>query len=100
MKYWLQRIVKDNQINDDYRIELFRSHLKEMKEAVKDGVELMGYTSWAPIDLISASTSEMNKRYAFIYVDQDNDGNGTLERYRKKSFYWYQKVIETNGEYL
>ncbi len=100
MKYWLQRIVKDNQINDDYRIEFFRSHLKEMKEAVKDGVELMGYTSWAPIDLISSSTSEMNKHYGFIYVDQDNDGNGTLDRYRKKSFYWYQEVIETNGEYL
>ncbi|CFB69388.1 TPA: glycoside hydrolase family 1 protein [Yersinia enterocolitica] len=96
----VDKIDKDNQINDDYRIEFFRSHLKEMKEAVKDGVELMGYTSWAPIDLISASTSEMNKRYGFIYVDQDNDGNGTLERYRKKSFYWYQEVIETNGEYL
>lgn len=96
----VDKIDKDNQINDDYRIEFFRSHLKEMKEAVKDGVELMGYTSWAPIDLISASTSEMNKRYGFIYVDQDNDGNGTLDRYRKKSFYWYQEVIETNGEYL
>lgn len=73
---------------------------KEMKEAVKDGVELMGYTSWTPIDLISASTSEMNKRYGFIYVDQDNDGNGTLARYRKKSFYWYHNVIATNGETL
>ena len=96
----VDQIDEDHQVNDDYRIAFFQSHLKEMKEAVKDGVELMGYTSWAPIDLISASTSEMNKRYGFIYVDQDNDGNGTLARYRKKSFFWYQNVIATNGETL
>ncbi|MBG6248080.1 family 1 glycosylhydrolase [Candidatus Symbiopectobacterium endolongispinus] len=96
----VDQIDEDHQVNDDYRIAFFQSHLKEMKEAVKDGVELMGYTSWAPIDLISASTSEMNKRYGFIYVDQDNDGNGTLARYRKKSFYWYQDVIAINGETL
>ncbi|MBG6244685.1 beta-glucosidase [Candidatus Symbiopectobacterium sp. 'North America'] len=96
----VDQIDEDHQVNDDYRIAFFQSHLKEMKEAVKDGVELMGYTSWAPIDLISASTSEMNKRYGFIYVDQDNDGNGTLARYRKKSFYWYQDVTATNGETL
>ncbi len=90
----------DGEINDDYRIEYFRSHLQQMKEAVRDGVELLGYTSWAPIDLISASTSEMNKRYGFIYVDQDNQGNGTLKRSRKKSFYWYQQVIKTNGRDL
>lgn len=96
----VDQIDEDHKVNDDYRIAFFQSHLKEMKEAVKDGVELMGYTSWAPIDLISASMSEMNKRYGFIYVDQDNDGNGTLARYRKKSFYWYQDVIATNGETL
>ncbi|HEY0210210.1 glycoside hydrolase family 1 protein [Acerihabitans sp.] len=84
-------------IRDDYRIAYFQSHLQQMKEAVKDGVELLGYTSWAPIDLISASTSEMNKRYGFIYVDQDNQGNGTLRRSRKKSFHWYQDVIRSNG---
>lgn len=72
----------------------------EMKKAVEEGVELMGYTSWAPIDLISAGTSQMSKRYGFIYVDQDDFGKGTLERRRKKSFYWYKKVIETNGESL
>ena len=71
-----------------------------MEKAVEDGVELLGYTSWAPIDLISASTSQMSKRYGFIYVDQDDMGNGTLKRYKKDSFAWYKKVIETNGEVL
>ena len=72
-----------------------------MKKAVtEDGVELMGYTSWGCIDLISAGTGEMKKRYGFIYVDRDDKGNGTLKRYRKDSFYWYKKVIETNGENL
>jgi 6-phospho-beta-glucosidase len=71
-----------------------------MKEAVEEGVELFGYTSWGPIDLISAGTSQMSKRYGFIYVDQDDDGNGTLNRSRKDSFYWYKKVIESNGEDL
>ncbi|WP_413738389.1 glycoside hydrolase family 1 protein [Sodalis sp. RH21] len=84
-------------IRDGYRIAYFQSHLQQMKEAVKDGVDLLGYTSWAPIDLISASTSEMNKRYGFIYVDQDNQGQGTLRRSRKQSFYWYQDVIRSNG---
>ena len=94
----VDKIEEDGSINDDYRIEYFRSHMIEMKKAVEEGVELMGYTSWAPIDLISAGTSQMSKRYGFIYVDQDDFGNGTLERRRKKSFYWYKKVIETNGE--
>jgi 6-phospho-beta-glucosidase len=71
-----------------------------MGEAIKDGVEVMGYTSWGCIDLISASTSEMSKRYGFIYVDQDDYGNGTLDRKKKKSFYWYKNVIDTNGEDL
>ena len=71
-----------------------------MKEAIADGVNLIGYTSWGCIDLVSASTGEMSKRYGFIYVDKDNEGNGTLERRKKKSFYWYKKVIDSNGENL
>ncbi len=90
----------DGQVHDDYRIEYLREHIKEMEKAIEDGVELMGYTTWGCIDLISASTSEMSKRYGFVYVDQDDQGNGTLDRYRKDSFYWYKKVIETNGEDL
>ncbi len=93
-------ISADGKIHDYYRIEYFKSHFVEMKKAVEAGVELMGYTSWAPIDLISASTNQMSKRYGFIYVDQDDEGNGTLERKRKDSFYWYKRVIETNGEEL
>jgi 6-phospho-beta-glucosidase len=71
-----------------------------MKEAISDGVQLLGYTMWGPIDLISFSTSEMSKRYGFIYVDQDDQGNGSLRRIRKDSFYWYQKVIKSNGKDL
>lgn len=91
----------DGTIKDDYRIDYLREHICAMKAAVEeDGVDLMGYTTWAPIDLISAGTGEMKKRYGFIYVDKKEDGSGTLKRSRKKSFYWYQKVIETNGEEL
>ncbi|MNG36965.1 Aryl-phospho-beta-D-glucosidase BglH [compost metagenome] len=71
-----------------------------MKEAIADGVDLIGYTSWGPIDLVSMSTSEMSKRYGFIYVDLDDDGNGTLKRSKKDSFNWYKNVIATNGEEL
>ena len=71
-----------------------------MKEAIKDGVELFGYTSWGCIDMISASTSQISKRYGYIYVDQDDDGNGTRKRIKKKSFDWYKNVIRTNGEEL
>ena len=77
-----------------------REYVKAMKEAIADGVNLIGYTSWGCIDLVSASTGEMSKRYGFIYVDKDNEGNGTLERRKKKSFYWYKTVIESNGEKL
>ena len=77
-----------------------REYVKAMKEAIADGVNLIGYTSWGCIDLVSASTGEMSKRYGFIYVDKDNEGNGTLERRKKKSFYWYKKVVESNGEKL
>ena len=71
-----------------------------MGEAIQDGVEIMGYTSWGCIDVVSASTAELKKRYGYIYVDRNDDGTGTMERYKKKSFYWYQKVIESNGEVL
>lgn len=93
-------VEPDGSIQDDYRIDYFRQHIQQMKEAVMDGVDLMGYTSWGVIDIISASTSEMSKRYGFIYVDQDDHGKGTLDRYKKKSFGWYQKVIASNGEDL
>ncbi len=84
-------------VEDDYRIAYLREHLKQVREAIHDGVEVMGYTSWGCIDLVSASTAEMRKRYGYIYVDRNDDGSGTFARYRKKSFWWYQKVIGTNG---
>lgn len=87
-------------IEDDYRIEYLNDHLVQVSEAIADGVEVMGYTSWGPIDLVSASKAELSKRYGFIYVDRDDDGNGTLERRRKKSFYWYRDMIQSNGEKL
>lgn len=88
-------------VKDDYRIQYLREHIRAMKAAVEeDGVELMGYTAWAPVDLISAGTGEMKKRYGFIYVDKQEDGSGTLKRLKKKSFDWYRQVIETNGEIL
>lgn len=88
-------------MDDDYRIEYLKAHIEAFKAAVEeDGVELLGYTTWGCIDLVSASTGEMSKRYGFIYVDRKDDGSGTLARYRKKSFYWYKQVIESNGENL
>ncbi len=91
---------EDGIIQDDYRINYLRDHLIEAREAIEDGVDLIGYTSWGPIDLVSASTAEMKKRYGYIYVDRGNDGKGTFERKKKKSFYWYKNVIATNGESL
>lgn len=91
---------EDGSINDDYRIDYLRKHIEQMKEAVKDGVDLMGYTPWGCIDLVSASTGEMAKRYGFIYVEKYDDGTGDLSRKKKKSFDWYKKVISTNGEDL
>ena len=87
-------------VEDDYRIAYLKEHLLQVEEAIEDGVEIMGYTSWGCIDLVSASTAELRKRYGYIYVDRNDDGTGTLNRYKKKSFYWYQKVIESNGEIL
>ena len=84
-------------VNDDYRINYLNDHLVQVAEAIEDGVELMGYTTWGCIDLVSASTAELRKRYGFIYVDRNDDGTGTLERYKKKSFDWYKEVIATNG---
>lgn len=96
----IDKVNEDGSINDDYRIEYFREHIKQMKEGIKDGVDLIGYTAWGCIDLVSASTGQMSKRYGFIYVDKDDNGNGTLARSKKKSFYWYKKVIDSNGEDL
>ena len=93
-------VEADGSINDDYRINYLKAHIEQMKEAINDGVELWGYTPWGCIDLVSAGTGEMKKRYGFIYVDKNNDGTGTLNRTRKKSFYWYKKVIASNGEEL
>ncbi|MGO5135683.1 glycoside hydrolase family 1 protein [Clostridium butyricum] len=87
-------------VNDDYRINYLNDHLVQVGEAIEDGVELMGYTTWGCIDLVSASTAELKKRYGFIYVDRNDDGSGTLERYKKKSFNWYKEVIATNGASL
>lgn len=93
-------VEDDGTINDTYRIDFLRDHIEQMKEATRDGVNLMGYTAWGCIDIVSASTGEMAKRYGFIHVDKDNSGHGTLKRSRKKSFYWYKKVITSNGEDL
>ena len=90
-------VESDGSIHDTYRIDYLRDHIKAMREAIEDGVEVMGYTMWGCVDLVSASTGEMKKRYGFIYVDKDNDGNGDLHRLRKDSFYWYKKVIASNG---
>lgn len=88
-------------VSDDYRIDYLAAHIQAMKDAVElDGVDLLGYTTWGCIDLVSAGTGEMKKRYGFIYVDRDNEGNGTLKRSKKKSFDWYKKVIASNGEDL
>lgn len=87
-------------VEDDYRIEYMREHLLQVEEAIEDGVEVMGYTSWGCIDLVSASTAQMSKRYGFIYVDRNDDGSGSMARYRKKSFYWYRDVIASNGASL
>ena len=94
-------VEPDGSIHDSYRIDYLRAHIEEMEKAInEDGLPLMGYTTWGPIDLVSASTGEMKKRYGFIYVDKDNEGKGTLARSRKDSFYWYKKVIASDGEDL
>lgn len=88
-------------VHDSYRIDYLKDHLLEVKKAIElDGVEVLGYTAWGCIDLVSAGTSQMSKRYGFIYVDRNDDGTGTMKRIKKDSFYWYKQVIETNGESL
>lgn len=87
-------------VEDDYRINYLNDHLVQVGEAIEDGVDVMGYTTWGCIDLVSASTAQLKKRYGFIYVDRHDDGSGTLERYKKKSFNWYKEVIATNGKSL
>lgn len=94
-------IEEDGQILDDYRITYLKDHIKAMKQAVGlDGVELMGYTPWGCIDIVSAGTGEMKKRYGFIYVERYDDGTGDFSRRKKKSFDWYKNVIASNGEEL
>ena len=96
----IDKVDENFYVEDDYRIDYLRRHIEAMAEAVADGVDLMGYTPWGCIDLVSASTGEMSKRYGFIYVDLNDEGNGTKNRYEKKSFNWYKQVIETNGQNL
>ncbi|MFR4789974.1 MAG: family 1 glycosylhydrolase, partial [Lactobacillus acidophilus] len=98
------KLVKDKNgnitVNDSYRIEYLQAHLKQAWEAIRDGVDLLGYTCWTPIDIVSNGVAEMAKRYGLIYVDRNNDGTGSLSRYKKRSFFWYQKVIKSNGTEL
>lgn len=91
------KVEADGAIHDNYRIDYLKAHIEQMQEAITDGVELLGYLEWGPIDLVSMSTSEMSKRYGFIHVDLDDNGNGTGKRTRKDSFFWYKKVIASNG---
>ncbi|WP_272687356.1 6-phospho-beta-glucosidase [Providencia sp. PROV149] len=94
------KLDENGEIIDDYRIDYHRAHIQALAEAIADGIPVMGYISWGCIDLVSASTGEMSKRYGFVYVDKDDHGNGSLARIRKKSFWWYQKVIQTHGREL
>ncbi|MBR0137565.1 MAG: glycoside hydrolase family 1 protein [Erysipelotrichaceae bacterium] len=96
----VDKVEEDGSINDDYRIDYLQSHLKEVLHALDDGVDVLGYLWWGPIDMVSGGTGELKKRYGFIYVDIDDDGNGTLNRSRKKSFEVYRRIIETGGECL
>ncbi|MCD8335136.1 MAG: glycoside hydrolase family 1 protein [Clostridiales bacterium] len=94
------KLEEDGSVHDSYRIDYLRQHIEQMEEAVKDGVDLMGYTPWGWIDVVSASTGEMAKRYGLVYVNKYDDGTGDLGRRKKDSFYWYKKVIESNGDEL
>ncbi|MEM1503661.1 glycoside hydrolase family 1 protein [Domibacillus sp. 8LH] len=97
----VDHIEEDGSIHDSYRIDYVREHIQEMEKAIDiDGIPLMGYMMWGPIDIIAASTGEMKKRYGFVYIDVDDNGNGTFQRIKKDSFYWYKQVIESNGENL
>ena len=93
-------VTEDGKIHDDYRSSYLIQHVAAMKEAIKDGVDIMGYTWWGPIDLVSVGTGEMSKRYGFVYVDKDNEGNGSLKRIKKDSLETYKTIIATNGTTL
>ena len=95
-----ETLGEDKTVHDDYRISYLRSHIKAIADAIEDGVNVIGYTPWGCIDLVSCSLVSMSKRYGFVYVDADDNGNGTYDRYRKDSFWWYKKVIASNGEDL
>lgn len=98
---WSDELTSDHQVHDDYRIKYLKAQIKSMKNAVEiDGVDLMGYTTWSAIDLVSNGIGEIKKRYGFVYVDRDDRGNRSLKRYPKDSYYWYKKVIASNGENL
>ncbi len=94
------KVEADGSIHDQYRIDYYRPHIEAMSKAIDNGVDLIGYTTWGCIDVVSAGTGEMRKRYGFIYVDMDDEGKGSMKRSRKDSFYWYKKVIASNGEDL
>jgi len=97
----VDKLEADGTVHDPYRIDYLRAHLEALRDTVcEDGIPVLGYTAWGCIDLVSASSGEMKKRYGMIYVDKDNEGNGTLKRYRKDSFFWYKKVIESDGRDL
>lgn len=95
-----ESLTEDNKVHDQYRCEYLKAHIQAIKGAIDDGVEVMGYTPWGCIDIVSCGDAQMSKHYGFVYVDADDYGNGTYNRYRKDSFYWYKKVIATNGEDL
>ena len=95
-----EELGEDKTVHDNYRINYLRKHINAIAEAIEDGVNVIGYTPWGCIDLVSCSLVSMSKRYGFVYVDADDEGNGTYNRYRKDSFYWYKKVIASNGEDL
>lgn len=94
----VDKLEIDGTINDQYRIDFLEQHIKEMKKAIDEGVELIGYTMWSPIDIVSSSTGEMKKRYGLIYINRNDNHEGNFERIRKNSFYWYKKLITENGE--
>ena len=97
----IDKVEKDGKIHDPYRVDYIKQHLIQIEKAINlDGIPVLGYLAWGPIDLVSASTGQMKKRYGFIYVDVDDHGHGSFKRSKKDSFYWYKKVIQTNGKCL
>lgn len=96
----IETLNEENTVHDDYRIEYLKEHLRALKLAINDGCDIIGYTWWGPMDVVSSGTSEMSKRYGFVYVDQDDEGNGSHKRYKKDSFNYYKHIIETDGDEL